>query len=258
MLSHVLIDGPRSPARDGIDLDQHLSVTGSDEDCLPHESFLHLGVMRYHERDDLNTPFDSVRRKQTYEVFIQLALTWETSFEVNTPYALRATLAAFAYGAFLNAIPLVGIRAAFIAGDIFRHHTLFAMTFHKAQNVAALTLTGETQLVALEAMSGLIEVDNPLSNQPLFPSLRWLCICTTPAQAVLTDGNTAFTHLRTMLQRRVDADQDAVGGLRMLGRLGLFHSEMPDAQVEQLGPLVAHGSVDLLRAEDDVDSEGET
>lgn len=39
----------------------------------------------------------------------------------------------------------------------------------------------------------------------------------------------------------------------MLDRLGLFHSDMPDAQVQALGPLVRHGSVDLLRPEDDND-----
>ncbi|KZV68082.1 hypothetical protein PENSPDRAFT_736145 [Peniophora sp. CONT] len=253
--SHVFMDGAtrqnRVP-REGIVLDKHLVVRGSNEDILPCESAMEFGVMRYHEQDDLDAPFDFVRRKQTWEVFVGLTLSWEAGFEPNVAYNLRAQLVAATFGVFLNIAPLTALQAVFVAGDIFRDPAMFAVVFHKAKNVQALTLSADG---ALEALSGLVDVHNPLGDHLLFPSLKRLCICARPAHEVLSDGNTAFTHLRAMLRRRRDADQDAVDGLRMLDRLGLFHSEMPDAHVQRLGRLVTHGSVDLVTAEDDLDPE---
>lgn len=260
VIDHVLVDGLNSSPREGIKrvFDQHLAIRGSEEDISPHESFMDFGAMRYHERYNLNAPFDFVRSKQSWESFLQFYITWETDFEPNTPYTPRAHMASFTYGAILNAVPLGGLQVAYLTGDIFRHHTRFALTFRKAINVQALTLAGEIQYHALEAMSGLIDIDSSLTDQLLFPSLKRLCLCITLAHTVLSDGRTAIRHLRAMLRRRRDADQNAVGGLRMLDRLGLFCSAIPDAQARGLGPLVRHGSADVIRADEDSDLEGDT
>ncbi|KZV68083.1 hypothetical protein PENSPDRAFT_653526 [Peniophora sp. CONT] len=255
VLSHVFVHGLHHHPRDGIHIGQHLLALCSDEITQPYESSLEFGTMRYSDSDDVDTPFDFMRKSQSWEPFIGLNLSWDVDFEPNTPYILLEGLTMRAYKALLSNIPLDLLKGVHIAGDAFTEPETFIRSFHSAKNVEALTLSGEVQSAALEVMSGLINFDDPLSSEPLFPSLKRLCICELPPDAIMMDGNTALTHLRATLQRRRDADQDAVGGLRVLDRLGLFHSIVLAALVEELGPLVTHGSVDLITAGDNGDGQ---
>ncbi|VDC03708.1 unnamed protein product [Peniophora sp. CBMAI 1063] len=246
MLSHVLSRGPGSQPREGICLDQHLLALSSYQTYEPSDSSLEFGTMCYGNTDDLDAPFDFVRDMQSWTPSIGLHLSWD-EFRLRTLYPMER-MTEHAFNSLLSAIPLFELKGAHLSGDAFYHEEKVVSSFRDANNIEALTISRQALRGVLEAISGVFTDDLSFSSNPLFPSLKHLCVCDMPLQTIIARGETAYTHLRAALRRRREAggDQTSMNGLQQLDRLGIYHTYLPAAQMEELGQLVTYGSVDAM------------